>query len=82
MTIRARRFTSQVGAKLSAAIAESLQRVREEEGREALVRWLGPAGHASSQEREQVRAAWGAHLPARTSTAHGVDRAALRGQAE
>ena len=41
---------------LSAVIAEGVRRVREEEGREALVEWLGPAGETSDRERAAIRA--------------------------
>lgn len=43
---------------LSAAIAEGIQRMREEEGREALATWIGEAGEASAEEREVVREQW------------------------
>jgi hypothetical protein len=44
---------------LSAAIAEGVRRVREEEGREGLVRWLGAAGHATPAERHAILRSWG-----------------------
>lgn len=50
---RARRL---YGGNLSAAIAEGVRRLREEEGREALVRWLGDAGRTTEAEREAIRA--------------------------
>ena len=52
---RARRLH---GGNLSAAVAEGIRRIREEEGREALVTWLGKAGQASEEQREAVRAEW------------------------
>jgi hypothetical protein len=52
---RARRL---YGGNLSAVVAEGLRRVREEEGREALVAWLGDAGQATPEERDAIRAEW------------------------
>jgi hypothetical protein len=52
---RARRL---YGGNLSAVIAEGVRRVREEEGREALVAWLGAAGNTTPAEREALRAEW------------------------
>jgi hypothetical protein len=46
------------GGNLSAAVAEGVRRVREEEGREALVAWLGKAGDATPAERDALRAEW------------------------
>jgi hypothetical protein len=43
---------------VSAVIAEGVRRIREEEGREALVAWLGTAGEATSEERDAIRAEW------------------------
>ena len=43
---------------LSAVIAEAAARMREEEGREALVRWLGDAGAATPDQRTALRAEW------------------------
>jgi hypothetical protein len=43
---------------LSAVVAEGIRRIREEEGREALVAWLGDAGEASTEERNLLRAEW------------------------
>jgi hypothetical protein len=53
---RARRL---YGGNLSAVVAEGIRRVREEEGREALVAWLGEAGQATPEERDAIRAEWG-----------------------
>jgi hypothetical protein len=39
-------------------VAESAQRIREEEGREALVAWLGSVGEADVAERNRLRAEW------------------------
>ena len=52
---RARRLYE---GNLSAVIAEGVRRIREEEGREALVAWLGDAGAATPEEREAIRAEW------------------------
>lgn len=52
---RARRL---YGGNLSAAISEGVQRVKEEEGREALVAWLGDAARTTPAERDAVRAEW------------------------
>jgi SH3-like domain-containing protein len=46
------------GGNISAVVAEGLRRVREEEGREALVTWLGDAGHATESERTALRSEW------------------------
>ena len=65
---RARRL---YGGNLSAVVAEGLQRVREEEGREALALWLGEAGDATPEERDAVRAEWLAGAPARAARITG-----------
>ncbi len=52
---RARRL---YGGNLSAAIADGVQRVKEEEGREALVGWLGEAGRLTTEQRDSIRAEW------------------------
>jgi hypothetical protein len=52
---RARRL---YGGNLSAAIADGVQRVKEEEGREALVGWLGEAARLTSEQRDLIRAEW------------------------
>jgi hypothetical protein len=59
---RARRFH---GGSVSAALAEGVRRLREEEGREALVTWLGGAGRTTAEERESIRAAWRSEFPTR-----------------
>ncbi len=46
------------GGNLSAAITEGVQRVREEEGREALVAWLGEIAKTTPTQRDAVRAEW------------------------
>lgn len=47
------------GGNLSAAVAEGARRIREEEGRDALVAWLGQAAETTPEEREAIRAEWG-----------------------
>jgi hypothetical protein len=46
------------GGNLSAALAEGVRRIHEEEGREALSAWLGEAGRATPSERHAIRAEW------------------------
>jgi hypothetical protein len=53
------------GGNLSAAVAEGARRIREEEGREALVAWLGQAAATTPDEREAIRAEWGGEAPKR-----------------
>jgi hypothetical protein len=65
---RARRLH---GGNLSAVIAEGVRRVREEEGREALVAWLGEAGSATEDERNAVRSEWVARSAQRRSARKG-----------
>jgi hypothetical protein len=60
-----RRAKKLYGGNLSAAVAEGARRIREEEGREALVVWLGPAAEASPEEREALRAEWAVEPPKR-----------------
>ena len=45
---------------LSAAVAEGIRRIREEEGREALVKWLGDSGKATVAERRRIIESWSA----------------------
>jgi hypothetical protein len=52
---RARRL---YGGNLSAVIAEGVRRVREEEGREALVAWLGSSAELSDADRAATAAEW------------------------
>lgn len=60
------------GGDLSAAIAEGARRIREEEGREALVAWLGPAAETTPAESEAIRAEWRGDPPKRKRTwTHG-----------
>jgi len=60
-----RRAKSLYGGNLSAAIAEAARRIREQEGREAVVEWLGDAGKSTAEEREAIRAEWRAETPKR-----------------
>jgi hypothetical protein len=46
------------GGNLSAVVAEGVRRIKEEEGREALVALLGEAGHTTPEQRESIRAEW------------------------
>lgn len=48
---------------LSAAVAEAVRRLREEEGREALVAWLGDAAAATPEEEDELRAEWRSRRP-------------------
>src|SRR5439155_25994972 len=52
---RARRLHA---GNLSAAVAEGVRRLREEEGRDALVAWLGDAAHATRGQRAAIRTEW------------------------
>ena len=55
---RARRL---YGGNLSAVVAEGVRRIREEEGRRALVAWLGEASDATPAELDAIRDEWRAH---------------------
>lgn len=55
-----RRAKKLYGGDLSLAVAEGARRIREEEGREALVAWLGQAAEATPEQREAILAEWGA----------------------
>lgn len=50
---------------LSAVIAEAALRMREEEGRESVVNWLGDAGRAAPEESASIRAEWQVEVPPR-----------------
>jgi hypothetical protein len=52
------------GGNVSAVVAEGIRRIQEEEGREALVAWLGATGDASPSERERIVAEWAGEKPA------------------
>lgn len=58
-----RRADELYDGNLSAAIAEGARRIREEEGREALLAWLGDAAAATAEERAAIRAEWGRARP-------------------
>ncbi len=60
------------GGNLSAAVAEGVRRLREEQGREALVQWLGDAAHATAEEREALIAEWESPNPAVSSSRPAV----------
>lgn len=60
-----RRAKKLYGGNLSAAIAEAARRIREEEGREALVAWLGDSAETTPEERAAIRGEWRAEAPAR-----------------
>jgi hypothetical protein len=53
-----RRAKRLYGGNVSAAIAEGIRRIREEEGREKLVAWLGESGKTTDEGREAIRAEW------------------------
>ena len=55
MRKRARRL---YGGNLSAVVAEGVRRIREEEGREALVAWLGDAAVSTDEQRQSIRNEW------------------------
>jgi hypothetical protein len=39
-------------------MASRAKRIREEEGREKLVAWLGDSGKTTAEERDTIRAEW------------------------
>ena len=53
-----RRASKLYGGNLSAAVGEGVRHIREQEGREALVHWLGSAGDAPAEVRAAIRAEW------------------------
>ena len=59
---RARRL---YGGNLSAVVAEGVRLVREEEGREALVAWLGDTATTTREQRESIRDEWRGASPSR-----------------
>jgi hypothetical protein len=63
-----RRAKKLYNGNLSAAVAEGARRIREEEGREALVAWLGQAAEATPEERDALRAEWRPEPPKRRRT--------------
>jgi len=52
---RARRLH---GGNLSAVIADGVRLVREEEGRQALLAWLGEAGKTTPEQQDAIREEW------------------------
>jgi hypothetical protein len=60
-----RRAAKLYGGNLSAAIAEGARRIREEEGREALLAWLGDAADTTPEAREAIVAEWRGPAPKR-----------------
>ncbi len=53
-----RRAKKLYGGNLSSAIAEGARHIREQEDREALLAWLGPAAQVTPEEQESIRAEW------------------------
>lgn len=53
-----RRAAELYGGNLSAAVGEGVRRIREQEGRESLVRWLGAAGQPSLEQQAAIEAEW------------------------
>jgi hypothetical protein len=53
-----RRAKRLYGGNVSAAIAEAARRIREEEGRDKLVVWLGDSAKTTAQERDAIRTEW------------------------
>jgi hypothetical protein len=68
---RARRLYA---GNVSAVIAEGVRHIREQEGREALVAWLGDVGDATAEERDAIRAEWkgDAAKPSRRRRTHAA----------
>ncbi len=59
LAVLRRRAARLYRGNLSAAVAEGVRRVQEEEGREALARWLGEGrGQPTPREMDDVRAEW------------------------
>jgi hypothetical protein len=58
-----RRAKRLYGGNVSAAIAEGARRVREEEGREKLVAWLGDIAKTTPDERDAIRNEWNGGSP-------------------
>ncbi len=65
LVILRRRARKLYGGNLSAAVVEGVRHIREQEGREALVAWLGHTGEATEAQRKALRDEWQA--PGRTS---------------
>lgn len=58
VTLLRKRAQRLYGGNLSAAIAEGVQRIREEEGRQALLAWLGDAAIMTPEQAEAIEAEW------------------------
>jgi hypothetical protein len=58
LAILRRRARRVHGGNVSAVVAEGIRRIQEEEGREALVVWLGAAGAATPAQRDAIRSEW------------------------
>ncbi|MBI2892834.1 MAG: hypothetical protein HYY06_04730 [Deltaproteobacteria bacterium] len=58
-----RRADTRYGGNLSAAIAEGARRIREEEGREALLGWLGDVAEATPEQLDAIRSEWQGAAP-------------------
>lgn len=58
LSVMRRRARRLYGGNLSAVVAEGLRRVREEEGREALMAWLGDAAEATPDQLQAIRDEW------------------------
>jgi hypothetical protein len=56
LAVLRRRARKLYRGNLSAAVGEGVLHIREQEGREGLVRWLGKAGEATDAERARLRA--------------------------
>jgi Arc/MetJ-type ribon-helix-helix transcriptional regulator len=64
LAVLRRRAARLYRGNLSAAVAEGVRRVAEEEGREALARWLGEGRPALTQEEiDEIRAEWTGKRP-------------------
>lgn len=58
LTLLRKRARRLYGGNLSAVVAEGVRRIREDEGREALVAWLGDLARTTPEQRESIRAEW------------------------
>ena len=58
-----RRAQRLYGGNLSAAVSEGVRHIREQEGREALLKWLGPAAEATEAQIAEIHAEWNSPIP-------------------
>jgi hypothetical protein len=58
LAVLRRRARTRHGNNLSAVVSDAVRLIREEEGREALVAWLGDAARTTAAEREAIVAEW------------------------